>query len=100
MYAREQRVLLRHYLEQGLSKAEIARKLRVSRRTLYHWIESGQLDRELETARCVRAEAAGGAQDRSVPADDPGSTGRVSAAQRDPALGGSRAAATPAVTPS
>ena len=27
MYAREQRLLLRHYLERGLSKAEIARKL-------------------------------------------------------------------------
>jgi DNA-binding CsgD family transcriptional regulator len=36
MYGRERRVLLRHYLEQGLSKAEIARTLQVSRRTLYH----------------------------------------------------------------
>lgn len=48
MYGREQRVLLRHYLERGLSKAEIARALRVSRRTVYHWIETGQLDRELD----------------------------------------------------
>ena len=48
MYAREQRVLLRHYLEQGLSKAEIARSLQVSRRTVYHWIDTGQLDRELD----------------------------------------------------
>ena len=48
MYAREQRVLLRHYLEQGLSKAELARKLGVSRRTLYYWLESGQLDPEQE----------------------------------------------------
>lgn len=46
MYGREQRVLLRHYLRQGLSKAEIARALGVSRRTVYHWIETGQLDRE------------------------------------------------------
>lgn len=46
MYAREPRVLLRHYLEQGLSKAELARTLGVSRRTLYYWISSGQLDRE------------------------------------------------------
>ena len=43
--ARERRVLLRHYLQQGLSKAEIARSL--SRRTIYHWIETGQLEREL-----------------------------------------------------
>jgi transposase len=48
MYAREQRVLLRHYLEQGLSKTEIARSLQVSRRTVYHWIDTGQLDRELD----------------------------------------------------
>jgi transposase len=50
MYGRVQRVLLRHYLEQGLSKTEVARMLGVSRRTVYHWIESGQLDRELDEA--------------------------------------------------
>jgi transposase len=48
MYEREHRVLLRHYLEQGLSKAAIARTLRVSRRTVYHWIKTEQLDRELD----------------------------------------------------
>lgn len=50
MYGRERRVLLRHYLEQGLSKAELARTLGVSRRTLYYWIGSGELDRELDNA--------------------------------------------------
>lgn len=50
MYGREQRVLLRHYLERGLSKAEVARELGVSRRTVYHWIETGQLGRELDDA--------------------------------------------------
>ena len=50
MYGREQRVLLRHYLERGLSKAEIARELGVARRTVYHWIATGQLDRELDEA--------------------------------------------------
>ena len=50
MYRREQRVLLRHYLERGLSKAEIARELGVARRTVYHWIATGQLDRELDNA--------------------------------------------------
>jgi transposase len=48
MYGRERRVLLRHYLEQGLSKAEIARTAGISRRTLYHWINTGQLERELD----------------------------------------------------
>lgn len=48
MYSRETRVLLRHYLEQGVGKAELARKLGVSRRTVYHWIETDQLDRDLD----------------------------------------------------
>ena len=46
MIGREKRMLLRHYLEQGMNKAVIARDLGVSRRTVYHWIETGQLDRE------------------------------------------------------
>lgn len=48
MFGREQRVLLRHYLEQGVPKAALARQLGVSRRTIYHWLETGQLDRELD----------------------------------------------------
>ena len=48
MIGREARVLLRHYLEQGLSKAAIAQRVGVSERTLYRWIASGQLDRELD----------------------------------------------------
>ncbi|MFB4203659.1 IS21 family transposase [Arhodomonas sp. KWT2] len=40
--------MLRHYLERGLSKASLARELGVSRRTIYHWIETGQLERELD----------------------------------------------------
>ena len=51
MIGREKRVLLRHYLEQGMNKAVIARDLGVSRRTVYHWIETGQLDRELDEER-------------------------------------------------
>ncbi len=39
---------LRHYLAQGVPKAEIARRVGVSRRTVYHWIETGQLDRDLD----------------------------------------------------
>jgi transposase len=48
MYSRETRVLLRHYLEQGVGKTELARRFGVSRRTVYHWIETGQLDRDLD----------------------------------------------------
>lgn len=48
MYPRETRVLLRHYLEQGVGKTELARRFGVSRRTIYHWIETGQLERDLD----------------------------------------------------
>lgn len=48
MYSRETRVLLRHYLEQGVGKTELSRRFGVSRRTVYHWIETGQLDRDLD----------------------------------------------------
>ena len=49
MHRRETRVLLRHYLEQGVSKSELAKRLGVSRRTVYHWIETGQLERDLDS---------------------------------------------------
>ena len=38
---------LKHYLDQGLSKAELSRRFGVSRRTIHRWIRSGQLDRDL-----------------------------------------------------
>ncbi|MDE0000682.1 MAG: helix-turn-helix domain-containing protein [Rhodospirillaceae bacterium] len=38
---------MKHYLDQGVSKAELSRRFGVSRRTIYSWIESGQLDRDL-----------------------------------------------------
>jgi transposase len=41
-------VLLRHYLEQGLSKVEVAARLGISRRTVYYWVNAGQLDREID----------------------------------------------------
>jgi len=42
----ERRVLLRHYLEQGLPKAEVARQLGISRETIYSMIRKGDLDRD------------------------------------------------------
>ncbi len=47
MYGWEIRMQLRHYLERGVSKAELARRFGVGRRTIHAWIESGQLDRDL-----------------------------------------------------
>lgn len=51
MYGREKRVLLREYLAQGLTKTELAKRLGISRATIYHWIRTGQLDRDLDDER-------------------------------------------------
>ena len=40
-------MLLKHYLDSGLSKTAIARQLGVSRRVIYHWLATGQLQRDL-----------------------------------------------------
>jgi len=45
----ETRVLLVHYLEQGLSKAAIARQVGIDRRTVYRWIAAGELDPDPDT---------------------------------------------------
>jgi transposase len=44
----EGRVLLRHYLAEGLSKTQIARRLEINRRTVSRWIQNGELDRDLD----------------------------------------------------
>jgi len=49
MIGRETRMLLRHYLEQGARKSELARQLGVSRDTIHRWIRDGELDRDLDT---------------------------------------------------
>jgi transposase len=41
-------VLLREYLDQGWSKSALAHKLGISRRSIYHWIDTGQLERDLD----------------------------------------------------
>ena len=48
MFGRETRMLLRHFLEQGTSKSELARQFGVSRDTIHRWIRDGDLDRDLE----------------------------------------------------
>ena len=49
MHGWETRMLLRHYLQRGVSKAAVARRLGVSRRTIHEWVETGQLDRDLSS---------------------------------------------------
>lgn len=46
MYEWETRMLLKHYLEQGVSKAELSRRFGVNRRTIHNWVTTGQLDRD------------------------------------------------------
>ena len=48
MIGREKRMLLRHYLEQGVSKSALARQLGISRDTIHRWIRAGDLDRDLD----------------------------------------------------
>lgn len=48
MHGQEKRMLLRHYLAQGVSKRGLARKFGVSRDTIYRWIQDGELDRDLD----------------------------------------------------
>jgi transposase len=60
VYGWDTLVLLKHYLESGLSKAAIARQLGVSRRVVYHWITTGQLDRELSGTQPPRRRTARG----------------------------------------
>ena len=51
----ETRVLLVHYLEQGLSKAAIARQVGIDRRTVYRWIAAGELETDPVTGLLPRA---------------------------------------------
>jgi len=43
----KKRVLLKHYLDQGMTKTDVAELFGVHRRTIHHWIQTGQLDRDL-----------------------------------------------------
>ena len=47
MHGWEKRMLLKHYLDQGVTKTELSKRLGVSRRTIHAWIAEGGLDRDL-----------------------------------------------------
>jgi transposase len=68
VHSRDTLVLLKHYLESGLSKSAIAAQLGISRRLVYHLIATGQLERDLnlDTPR-VRADGRGSKLDVVMP---------------------------------
>jgi len=47
VFEREKRVQARHYLDEGMSRAEVARRVGIGRRTLYNWIADGLLEGRL-----------------------------------------------------
>jgi transposase len=47
VYGWDTLVLLKHLLDEGLTKTAIAERLGISRRLIYHLIDTGQLDRDL-----------------------------------------------------
>jgi len=51
MYGWEPHVLLRHYLEQGLTITAIAERLRCNRRTVQRWVAAGVLDHDPTSVR-------------------------------------------------
>jgi transposase len=53
VYGSERHVLLRHYLEAGLSKTAIAQRLGLDRSTIHRWIRSGDLERDVD-AEAIR----------------------------------------------
>lgn len=46
----ERRVLLKHYLEEGVPVAVLARRLQIGRRTIQRWIAKGETDRDVDIA--------------------------------------------------
>jgi len=55
VYGANRLMLLRQMLEEGLSKTAIAAQLGVSRRVIYHWLQTGQLDRDGSAPRVRQA---------------------------------------------
>jgi len=62
VYGWERLVLLKHLLDEGLKKTDIAARLGVSRGLIYHWLRTGQLDRELDTLPAHRTRITGPAK--------------------------------------
>ncbi len=53
MFGIEKRIQMRRYLEAGVSKAATARALGISRRTIYNWIDAGELGRDADDTTLI-----------------------------------------------
>ena len=47
------RMRLKHYLDQGVSKAELSRRFGISERTIHYWVVKGQLERDLAVGGAI-----------------------------------------------
>ena len=62
VFEREKRVLARHYLDEGMSKSEVVRRVGIGRRTWYNWIADGLLegrlgDQNMELSKAIHPTA-------------------------------------------
>lgn len=75
MYRWDTLVLLKHLLDQGLSKSAIAPEAGVSRGLIYHLLRTGELERELSAPRPERSRHREGrrvvSEDWAVPDQEP-----------------------------
>ena len=90
MFEREKRVLARHYLDEGMSRAEAARRVGIGRRTLYNWIADGLLEGHLgdQTGWIRFRGGSPSVEAGSVQGDHPDAAGRVSRAERGASVRG------------
>ena len=51
-------MLLKHYLERGVTRAELSRRFGVDRRTIHRWATGGQLERDVEGGTQYKARPA------------------------------------------
>ena len=51
MLRREEFIIMQHYLESGLSKTTIAKKLGINRRTVHRYLKSGKTLQGIDPAR-------------------------------------------------
>ncbi len=81
------RMLLKHYLDAGVSKAEMSRRFGVNERTIRRWIAAGQLERgSCGRASGVLGQVAGAAQAGRLQGDHRGASGGVPPAVRTTAV--------------